>query len=70
MKKTYILKIVFNPETEEVEWLQEEVCSDEYVDEIENGSPLKIINDPFESMLEQMTDEDILMLTSFELGIS
>ena len=65
MKRTYILKIVFDPETEEVEWLTEEVN-----EETENGSSITIIDDPFEYLLEQMTREELLSLTSLELGIA
>ena len=69
MKRMYILKIVFDPETEEVEWLTEEV-GEEDLQETENGSSITIIDDPFEYLLEQMTREELLSLTSLELGIA
>ena len=70
MKRMYILKIVFNPETEEVEWLTEEVNEEDDSMETENGSSITIIEDPFEYLLEQMTREELLSLTSLELGIA
>ena len=70
MKRMYILKIVFDPETEEVEWLTEEVNEESDSTGTENGSSITIIDDPFEYLLEQMTREELLSLTSLELGIA
>lgn len=69
MKRTYILQIEYDPETEEVEWLQEEITEEVGDSSIIENEPPKI-EDPFDYLLDQMTEEDLLSLTTFELGIA
>jgi len=71
MKRIYILKIYYDPESEEIEWLQEELNEENDVSAPKHdGSPEYTPEDPFEYMLELMSNEDILMLTTLELGIA
>ena len=71
--RVYILKICYNPNTEEVEWLTEDLHAEDVYEEFyedDEGDEL-LLYDPFDVLDEDdLTQDEIRILNSSEIGFA